>query len=152
MDSIYPLENTYLTLLPVELRQLLYLYFNTAYLTYRLTKNTHLLRINMKHIYWFRILLVFNENYVNDDMLKFIATLKDEMALIPMVKRSSSIILDLNITQGKTLIITSFNSIIVRGTEGLNNEISMTIDIPFCIEIVKALEEVYNTFKQKEIK
>src|ERR1700738_1602574 len=79
MDAISLIPNTYFTLMPTELRKLLYLYVNTAGLKYKITYK-RIINIRASNIYWFTIILLIDELYLKANvMLPFIEFLKAQM-------------------------------------------------------------------------
>ena len=151
MEAISPLTGTYFTLLPVELRRLLYLYFNTLDMTYN-SKNIGNMRAILTYIHVNNINLdiytdrtSMNVTPYKGQFLSFINDLKQVMNLSHITSTS-------NVYSGDTLMILHYprtwNIVIENFTDYRRQYISSTIYIPLCIQLVDCFQQIHDLLKQ----
>ena|SRR5581483_4581245 len=155
MDAIYPLADTYLTLLPTELRKLLYFYVNTTGMTYKIFHGSKHTTIHLSLPPNFSIIMVLDNEYmkqynvISQDMLPFIELHKYKMTFhIPPGMATLVSGLELN---DVTTLFETFGSNMELQTY-LNDTHDYRTNlflIPFCIEVIEALEQVHNVLSKE---
>lgn len=147
MDAIVPLIGTYFALLPVELRRLLYLYFNTSNMTFSINNNFKdiVVSINFKSDKNIRLLLYFDKFFVKSQRLQsFINRSLEVMNLL----RTTSFTYDIFVSRQLVLElfysnfsidVTNYSS---NPLESNADYLSITI-IPLSIQLLDCLQQVY---------
>lgn len=153
MSAIYPLDGTYLMLIPVELRKLLYSYVNTSHMKYKIRYRKD---IRLELIYPSRIVIymIFNKIHVkNTDIYwaaisTFLNLSKQKMTYYGNINLEHTYLI-LNPLTTLSLINSNDVDLITYMDESLEN-ITNVITIPLSIEFVEALEKVYDIIKVNE--
>lgn len=149
--AIYPLNGTYLILIPLALRELLYLYVNTSDMKYKIYDYRRDIRLELVYSSRIVIYMVFDKIYMkNDDtsrvdMLKFIAISKQKM-IYHEDANEKLIYLFLNPVTTLSLNYAKYPDLTTYLNESFEN-ITNVITIPLSIEFVEALEKVYAILK-----
>lgn len=140
MESIHPLTGTYFTLLPIELRELLYLYFNTEAMTYKNGENKRSVVTDIR-INGLKITLHTNKVYMKllgERLLSFIDDLKQHMSLNTKVGRQIALNELLLLT-----LDTEYFIVIENTTNEAQVFVSSATYVPVCIQFVECLQQVY---------
>ena len=154
-DAIQPLAGTYFSLLPMELRQLLYLYFNTVDLTYYIRPFSHvtyiLTSLDIPNINWFHVNMVFDKEYMKPlrmiDMANLIRSVKNKMMLLKLKDNAEIAInpvtkLDVNYFSANVISLRSY-------LDNYQHIITSSTNIPICLSLVEFLEKVYDALKKE---
>jgi|SRR5581483_5180016 len=151
MEAIYPLEGTYLTLLPIELRKLLYFYVNTAYVKYNIEEviDDIFVSVSKKNIEWFQYLLIFERKHMQlTNILTFIEFLKKQLKVIP-VSNTEIRTRKLDINSVTSLSVSFTARIIIKNFTDNTKTISIGgSSLPLSIETIQMLENIYNMLKK----
>lgn len=145
-EVIFPLENTYLKLLPIELRKLLYFFKNTIEFSFKIQeiRDHSFVVIRFHNIGWFHMTLFIEKYRIKPhDLSDFIIFIKHRMALIPTgplptAKQSISIndITDLNMKYQADFLLVAYH------TDMRQDRIKSTIALPLCTELLQLLEQI----------
>ena len=155
MAAIYPVERTYLTLVPLELRKLLYLYVNTLDITFTISDYTELI-----YIFIYRestrdaqFTMAFDKEYIKSTkmitkMLNFINILKNKMTYEPQRLKWNGTKVD--ITSLTLLLHHNDYTIVLQSYYSLaKTEMITACSIPICIKLIESLEKVYDALKKE---
>lgn len=155
MNAIYPVERTYLTLVPLELRELLYLYVNTVAMENVIKDAVELVYafIYLTDIEGVRFIIVFNKRYMRsnerlNDMSKFINFLKIKMTYKYQNYGWTGVNVDIT---SLTLLVHHIDYTIGLQSHELMSKMDIltTCSLPVCITLVEVLEKTYDMLKKE---
>lgn len=144
-NAIYPITDTYLTLMPLELRQLLYLYINIGDIEYDIDQGFQdfIVGINIPSKQWYRTVILVNKQHVKKHkttILHFINELKSRM-MYKGSQFSASVIL----TPMVRLELLHRHTIAIKSLEqSTTSAFIVGTTLPMCIPMFNLLSELVN--------
>lgn len=145
-EVIHPIQNTYLQLLPVELRNSLYFFKNTIRFLFKIAKikDGLVVSIRIYDIKWFIMTLVIEREHILwYDMANFIKFAKNVMALRPTgLFPTAGLLISANSVTNLTIKYHSDALTVDYYPNNQKNNVISSIDLPLCTDLLKLLENI----------